>query len=65
MSSDLPTSLPGDMLRKAVQEYCELKTKRPHSSHAERLEAVAVKYDLSPLQCDFLHRHLRENVMTS
>ncbi len=60
MSLQRPTHLPGDTLRKAVQEYCALKEKNPETTHNQRLNSVAVQFDLSPLQCDFLSRHLRE-----
>ncbi len=59
MTADLPTTLPGDMLRKAVKEYTEIRNKKPESTHAERINEVAIKFDLSPMQSDFLNRQLR------
>jgi hypothetical protein len=59
MPSQLPTSLPGDTLRKAIQEYCDLMKKDPDSSHKKRLQSVSVKFDLSPLQCEFLDKQLK------
>lgn len=61
MAPDLPTSLPGDKLRKAVQRYAELKQQSPESSHFELLELVAREFDLSPLESDFLNRNLRSD----
>ncbi len=61
MPSELPTHLAGESLRKAVQEYQALKEKAPKTSHNQRINKVAVQFDLSPLQCDFLSRHLHEN----
>lgn len=60
MTSKLPTTLPGDMLRKAIQEYSELKQSDPNMPHKKMLEVVAVKFDLSPLQCEFLNKQLKQ-----
>lgn len=59
MSSNLPTVIAGDTLRKAVQKYGELKKQRPEAHHSELLQSVSVEFDLSPLQSDFLERQLR------
>lgn len=61
MSPKLPTTLPGETLRKAVEEYCELKKNDPEGTHRDHLEAVAVKFDLSPMQCEFLDRQLKNS----
>lgn len=58
MSDKNPTSIPGDKLRKAVQEYLDLKETRPDSSHSERIDLVSKKFDLSPLESDYLTRQL-------
>ncbi len=61
MPSELPIHLAGESLRKAVQKYYALKEKDPQTSHNQRINKVAVQFDLSPLQCDFLSRHLHKN----
>ena len=59
MSDTMPTCLPGDKLRKAVQEYCELKKSKPELSSREIVERVCRKFDLTPLESDFLLRQLQ------
>lgn len=61
MSNTLPVSIPGDMLRKAIAEYSELLNSQPEMSHQERLNRVSVKFDLSPLQSDFLNKQLKNS----
>lgn len=61
MTSQLPTTLPGDTLRKAIQEYCELHQKDTDLPHEKLMQAVAVKFDLSPLQCEFLDKQLKKS----
>lgn len=58
MTSVLPTELPGDKLRKAIDEFCELVKQNPATSRGELIERVSRKYDLSPRECDFLLRQL-------
>lgn len=60
MVSALPTNVPGDKLRKAIEEFSEL-LKFTNKSRAELLEQVSRKFDLSPLECDFLLRHLKND----
>ncbi|MEJ2058773.1 MAG: hypothetical protein P8X39_13150 [Desulfofustis sp.] len=45
----------GDKLKKA--ELIEL---HPEKSRLELLEKIQLKFDLSPADCEFLDRHLRE-----
>ncbi|WP_163336594.1 hypothetical protein [Desulfopila sp. IMCC35008] len=61
MATNLPTTLPGDTLRKAIQEYSLLQQRGPDKPHKKLLEIVAVKFDLSPLQCEFLDRQLKKS----
>ena len=59
MSTQMPTELPGDKLRKAVSEFSEL-VKKGEKTRGEILDIVARKYDLSPLESDFLLRQLKD-----
>lgn len=52
------TELPGDKLRKAIDELCELKRQYPNKTTGELLDKVTCKFDLSPLESDFLLRQL-------
>ncbi len=61
MTSQLPTTLPGDTLRKAIQEYSEVQQKQPDTPHEKLLQLVALKFDLSPLQCEFLNKQLKKS----
>ena len=58
MPTARPTELPGDKMRKALTAYSELKEKLPEKSRAELLDRVSQKFDLSPIECDFLLRQL-------
>jgi hypothetical protein len=56
-----PTQLPGDRLKKALQAYCELREKHPDKDKRTLLQQVEIKFDLTPLECEFLHRQLLED----
>ena len=58
MSQKQPTQLPGDKMRKAIEEFCRQQENNPELTRAEIIERVNRKFDLSPLECDFLLRHL-------
>lgn len=60
MTTRQPTELPGDKLRKAIDEYSQLRLKFPDLSVNTAINKVAQKFDLSPLECEFLHRQLLE-----
>lgn len=51
---------PGDKMKKAIQELSELLRTKPEKSRRQLLERVAIKFDLSPNECDFLERHFKE-----
>jgi hypothetical protein len=57
----LPTQLPGERVKKALQAYCELKEHSPEKDRSTLLQQVEIKFDLTPLECEFLHRQLLEN----
>jgi hypothetical protein len=59
MASGLPTEVQGDKVRKAVEEFCELLKQDKKKTRGELIEAVSRKYDLSPLECEFLLRQLK------
>ena len=56
-----PTQLPGDRLKKALQAFCELREKYPEKDKRTLLQQVEIKFDLTPLECEFLHRQLLED----
>lgn len=58
-----PTQLPGDRLKKALQAYCELREKYPEKDKRSLLQQVEIKFDLTPLECEFLHRQLLEDAI--
>ena len=58
MTKQRVTELPGDKMRKAIDAFCELKQLWPEKTTKELLDTVTRKFDLSPLECDFLQRHL-------
>lgn len=52
--------LGGDKLKRAVIHFSEMLESSPDKSRAELLQMVQLKFDLSPAECEFLDRHLRE-----
>jgi hypothetical protein len=58
MTKQHVTELPGDKMRKAIDAFCELKQQLPEKTTRDLLDTVTRKFDLSPLECDFLRRHL-------
>ncbi len=62
MASSLPTQIPGDKLRKAITYFSELLEQKPEISRKDLLNKVELQFDLSPLECEFLHKHFsKEN----
>lgn len=59
MTTESPTQLPGDKLRKAIDAFSELRKKHPEKSKQELVNTVAQQHDLSPLECEFLLRQLK------
>lgn len=60
MTTQRPTELPGDKLRKAVDEFARLRAADPDLTANSAINDVSKKYDLSPLECEFLRRQLLE-----
>ncbi len=56
-----PTQPPSDRLKKALHAYCELREKYPEKDKRSLLQQVEIKFDLTPLECEFLHRQLLED----
>lgn len=52
-------------MRKAIEEFCEQKSRNPDLSRTEIIERVNRKFDLSPLECDFLLRQLSDQYSPS
>jgi len=51
----------GDKLKRAVRHFSELIELHPEESRLKILEKVQLKFDLSPADCEFLNRQLRED----
>ena len=56
----VPTQLPGERVKKALVAYCELKQEHPERDRRSLLQQVELKFDLTPLECEFLHRQILE-----
>ncbi|MEE4167147.1 MAG: hypothetical protein V2I35_14180 [Desulfocapsaceae bacterium] len=57
MIQDSKSPLGRDKLQSAVQVLSELVLKFPEKSRDELVREVELKFDLSPLDCEFLDRH--------
>lgn len=57
MSSDLPTHIPGDKLKKAILEFSELTQKNPDKKRSAIINEMAIKFDLTPQESAFLQKH--------
>lgn len=53
-----PTQLPGERVKKALEAYCEMRADNPSADLRGLLQQVELKFDLTPLECEFLHRQL-------
>ncbi len=60
MVADDYRPISGDRLKKAVLAFSELLEEFPEKSRAELLQLIMLKFDLSPLECEFLSKKLRE-----
>lgn len=52
---------PGDKIVKAVKEYSEEIEIQGNEKQKTILEKIILKYDLSPKECEFLHRQFKDN----
>ena len=60
MSAKDSRPLSGDRMKKAVQAFSELLSTFPDKSRAEVLQIIEFKFDLSPLECDFLNKNFTD-----
>lgn len=60
MSSSLPTELKGDKIKKAISRFSELLEHHPNKTRKAILDEVVIKFDLSPLECEFLHKYFSD-----
>jgi len=65
MSSQLPTQVPGDKLKKAILLFSELLEKYPDKSRNAVMQQVQIKLDLSPMDCEFLNKHFAKEEESS
>jgi len=49
----------GEDLRKATQWIVEALTDDPGANRSELIEKACLKFDLSPLEAEFLHRNIK------
>lgn len=63
MSTSIPTQVPGDKMKKAIKLFSELLQLKPEKSREALLRDVEIQFDLSPLECEFLHKHFREDFL--
>jgi hypothetical protein len=54
------TQVPGDKLKKALTLLTELSEQYPDKSRKELLRQIETKLDLSPLECEFLHKNFSD-----
>jgi hypothetical protein len=57
MTQDARSPIGQDKLQSAVKALSELALKFPEKKRNELLREIELKYDLSPLDCEFLNRH--------
>lgn len=50
----------GDRIRKAVRWVCETARNNPEKNRSDIVREAEIRFDLSPLECDFLDRKLCE-----
>ena len=58
MPDDSRSPIAKDKLQAAVAAFSELARDFPDKSRKELLREIELKFDLSPLDCEFLNRHL-------
>lgn len=61
MPTHSPTQLPGDRLKKAIQAFAELQAENPGKDRRTLLQKVEIQFDLTPLECEFLHRQFLDD----
>ncbi len=61
MSATSRMQPPGDRVKKALSLFSELRQKYPEKTRQELLNEVEIKFDLSPLECEFLHKHFGDH----
>jgi len=49
--------VPGEKVKKAIEEFSELLLISPEKSRWQLLQEVELKFDLSPQECEFLNNH--------
>lgn len=57
MTPNLPTQPPGDKMKKAIICFSEILQLQPDKDKKEILQEVEIKFDLSPIECEFLNKH--------
>jgi hypothetical protein len=57
MTSPTDSPLGGDRLKKALLALSELIDQFPDKTRPQLLREIELKFDLSPLECEFLNKH--------
>jgi hypothetical protein len=61
MASKLPTQVPGDKMKKAIIHFSELLELKSDKPRKTLLQEVEIRFDLSPAECQFLHKHFSKD----
>lgn len=61
MTPDAKSPLGRDKLQSAIRALSDLSLKYPDKKRSELLRQIELTYDLSPLDCEFLDRHFKDN----
>ncbi|MBE0583399.1 MAG: hypothetical protein IH612_06495 [Desulfofustis sp.] len=61
MPSTPRSPLASDKLSKAVRAFCDLLEQFPEKTRNQLLQEIELKFDLSPLECEFLNKHLDQD----
>lgn len=51
---------PGDKMQKALKAFSELVEIKPEVDRGKLLQQIAMQFDLSPKECDFLERNFKD-----
>ncbi len=57
MSEQSPLNCPSAKLRKAIVWMAEVLENHPEKTRHQIVEEAELRFDLTPLECDFLDKH--------
>ena len=59
-NNSLPTNIPGDKIKKALTLLAQKLEVNPDADRKKLLNEVEIRFDLTPKECEFLHRNFSE-----